>query len=36
MPYQRDDFCRLRHQSVGDFLVELDQIADVDVAVVFL
>ena len=33
--YQWDEFCRLCHQSVGDFLVELDQVANVDVAVVF-
>ena len=33
--YQRNDFGRLCHQSVGNLLVELDQVADVDIAVVF-
>lgn len=36
MPYQRDELGGFCHQPVGDVLVELDQIANVDVAVVFL
>lgn len=33
---QGDDFRGFRHQPVGDLLVELDQVANVYVAVVFL
>lgn len=34
--HKRYDVCRLGHQSVGKLLVELDQVTDVDIAVVFL
>jgi hypothetical protein len=35
LAYQWNEICRFRHQPVGNLFVELDQVANVDVAVVF-